>query len=220
MKTAMEYTSFSDRDLITGLLASFYILDYGFISRVNADGTINVTHAKRQVTTEDVELPETVSKNIEVLTLSGKGFSVQWDIQEGDQVLLLGLKDYIQQVAKVTKSTKQDAFIHYTRDTMKALPLSVFNNQTKVVVKAHGGTLSIDTEKKIELNGKTSHLVTYEELKQAIDTFMAALNTHTHPISWTGSSGSGTSSPPTDSMSFDISASKAGKVTTKAGEGD
>lgn len=202
MKTAMEYTSFSDRDLITGLLASFYILDYGFISKVNADGTINVTHAKRQVTTEDMELPETVSKNIEVLTLSGKGFSVQWDIQEGDQVLLLGLKDYIQQVAKVTKSTKQDAFIHYTRDTMKALPLSIFNNQAKVVVKAHGGTLSIDTEKDIELNGKTSHLVTYEELA-------AALALHKHEFT-----GQGTVGLPTN---LDISGAKAGKVTTKAG---
>lgn len=201
MKTAMEYTSFSDRDLITGLLANFYILDYGFISSVNADNTINVTHAKVQVTTEDVELPETVTKNIEVLTLSGKGFSIQWDIQEGDQVLLLGLKDYIQQVAKVTKSTKQDAFIHYTRDTMKALPLSIFNNQAKVVVKAHGGTLSIDTDKDIELNGKTSHLVTYEELA-------AALALHTHSFV-----GDGTVGTPTN---LDISSAKAVRLKAAA----
>lgn len=220
MKTFIEETQYSDRDLIVRLLANFYIIDYGFVNKVNADGTVNVTHAKRPMTLEDVELPETRTNNLEVLCLSGAGFTLQWDIQAGDQVLLLGLKDYVREVAKVTKSSSQEAFIHYTRDNMKVFPLTVFNNQARVVVKAHGGTLSIDTEKKIELNGKTSHLVTYEELKQAIDTFMAALNTHTHPISWTGSSGSGTSSPPTASMSFDISASKAGKVTTKAGEGD
>lgn len=198
----LENTEFSDRDLITGLLASFYIIDYGFVNKVNADGTVNVTHAKRHETLEGVKLPETSTSGIEVLTLCGAGFSVVWDINPGDQVLLLGLKDYVPQVAKVTRATEQEAFIHYTRDTMKALPLCVFNNQAKVVVKAHGGTLSIDTEKNIELNGKTSHLVTYEELA-------AALALHKHQFTGDGSVGL-----PTD---LDISGAKAGKVTTKAG---
>ena len=216
MKTFIEDTQYSDRDLIVRLLSTFFIIDYGFVSKVNVDGTVNVTHAKLPVTTEGVELPETRTNNLEVLCLSGAGFTLQWDIEAGDQVLLLGLKDYVREVAKVTKSSSQDAFIHYTRDTMKVFPLSVFNNQARVVIKAHGGTLQIDTGKKIELNGKSSHLVTYEELDQAITTFMTALNRHTHPIS----SGSGTSSAPTTPMDFDISASKAGKVTTEAGEGD
>ena len=209
--TMIENTAFSDRDMITRLLTSFYIIDYGFVNKVNADGSVNVTHAKKHETLEGIKLPETVTSNLEVLTLSGKGFSVQWDIQAGDQVLLLGLKDYVPQVNKVTRATDQEAFIHYTRDTMKAFPLSVFNNQAKVVVKAHGGTLSIDTEKKIELNGNTSHLVTYEELAQALNTFMTALNSHTHSFSGTGSVGT----PST--MTLDISGAKAGKVTTKAG---
>ena len=218
--TMIEFTGLSERDMIVGLLGNFYILDYGFVSKVNADGTVNVTHAKRQQTIEGVKLPETRTTNLEVLTLCGAGFSIQWDVQPGDQVLLLGLKDYIPQVAKVTQSTDQATFIHYTRDTMKALPLSIFNKDARVTFKVDKGTLQIDTEKNVELNGNTSHLVTYEELAQAINTFMTALNSHTHPISWTGSSGSGTSSAPTTPMSFDISASKAGKVTTKAGEGE
>ena len=218
--TMIEFTGLSERDMIVGLLGTFYILDYGFVSKVNADGTVNVTHAKRQQTIEGVKLPETRTTNLEVLTLCGAGFSIQWDVQPGDQVLLLGLKDYIPQVAKVTQSTDQATFIHYTRDTMKALPLSIFNKDARVTFKVDKGTLQIDTEKNVELNGNTSHLVTYEELAQAINTFMTALNSHTHPISWTGSSGSGTSSAPTTPMSFDISASKAGKVTTKAGEGE
>ena len=218
--TMIEFTGLSERDMIVGLLGNFYILDYGFVSKVNADGTVNVTHAKRQQTIEGVKLPETRTTNLEVLTLCGAGFSIQWDVEPGDQVLLLGLKDYIPQVAKVTQSTDQATFIHYTRDTMKALPLCIFNKDARVTFKVDKGTLQIDTEKKVELNGNTSHLVTYEELNQAITAFMTALNSHTHPISWTGSSGSGTSSAPTTPMSFDISASKAGKVTTKAGEGE
>ena len=207
----IENTEFSDRDLITGLLASFYIIDYGFVNKVNADGTVNVTHAKKHETLEGIKLPETSTSGIEVLTLCGAGFSVVWDINPGDQVLLLGLKDYVPQVAKVTRATEQEAFIHYTRDTMKALPLCIFNKDAKVVIKADKGTLAIDTEKNIELNGNTSHLVTYEELSQALNTFMTALNSHTHSFEGTGSVGTPTP------MSLDISGSKAGKVTTKAG---
>jgi len=205
----IEFTGLSERDMIVGLLGNFYIIDYGFVSKVNADGTVNVTHAKRQQTIEGVKLPETRTTNLEVLTLCGAGFSIQWDIEAGDQVLLLGLKDYIPQVAKVTQSTEQATFIHYSRDTMKALPLSIFNKDARVTFKVDKGTLKIDTKKKIELNGNTSHLVTFEELQAAINTFIGALNSHTH-----SSGGSGT---PTSPMSLVITAAKAGKVTTKAG---
>ena len=211
-RTMIENTEFSDRDLITGLLASFYIIDYGFVNKVNADGTVNVTHAKKHETLEGIKLPETSTSGIEVLTLCGAGFSIQWDINPGDQVLLLGLKDYVPQVAKVTRATEQEAFIHYTRDTMKALPLCVFNKDAKVVVKADKGTLAIDTEKKIELNGNTSHLVTYEELNTALQNMWGLVKAHSHPAT----QGS-TSQSTTLQVDLDISGAKAGKVTTKAG---
>lgn len=200
--TMIEFTGLSERDMIVGLLGNFYILDYGFVSKVNADGTVNVTHAKRQQTIEGVKLPETRTTNLEVLTLCGAGFSIQWDIEAGDQVLLLGLKDYIPQVAKVTQSTEQATFIHYSRDTMKALPLSIFNKDARVTFKVDKGTLKIDTEKTIDLNGNTSHLVTYEELD-------AALKLHTHSCP----SGGGESSGPNG---LDISFAKAAKVRTKS----
>ncbi len=78
-RTVIEFTEFSERDLITRLVSSFFILDYGFIGKVNADGTVNVTHAKRPQTMEGVELPETRTNNLELLTLSGGGFSIKWE---------------------------------------------------------------------------------------------------------------------------------------------
>ena len=215
----IENTEFSDRDMITRLLASFYILDYGFVNKVNADGSVNVTHAKKHETLEGIKLPETTTNNIEVLTLSGAGFSVVWDIQPGDQVLLLGLKDYVPQVNKVTRATEQEAFIHYTRDTMKAFPLSVFNKDAKVLVQVDKGTLAIKTEKKIELNGNTSHLVTWEELN---NTLVAAFNSHIHTTSSSGGPSSGpkvmSGDPPSPvGLTVNISSAKAGKITTKAG---
>lgn len=213
MQSVLEAAEYSERDMIVALLASFYILDYGFVSKVNADGTVNVTHAKLPKMLDGTELPETRTNNLEVLTLSGGGFALQWDIEAGDQVLLLGLKDYIPEVSKVTKSSKQESFIHYNRDTMKVFPLSAFNPESRVVIRIEKGTLKADTQKKIELNGNTSHLVTYEELAAALNTFVTALNSHTHGCP----SGGGTSSTPT-AMTLNISGAKAGKVTTKAGD--
>ena len=214
--TMIENTAFSVRDMITGLLSSFYILDYGFVNKVNADGSVNVTHAKKHETLEGIKLPETTTNNIEVLTLSGAGFSVVWDIQPGDQVLLLGLKDYVPQVGKVTRATDQEAFIHYTRDTMKAFPLSVFNKDAKVVVQVDKGTLKVDTEKKIELNGNTSHLVTYEELNTALQDMWTLIKGHGHSVTVGQQSGTASASS-TLQTTLDISGAKAGKVTTKAG---
>ena len=210
--TMMELTRFSERDMITGLLANFYILDYGFVSLVNADGTVNVTHAKRQETIEGVKLPETRTYRLEVLTLSGAGFSVKWDIQPGDQVLLLGLKDYIPRAAEVRRSSEQEAFIHYTRDTMKAFPLSVFNGEARVKIEADKGTLKVTTVGNIELNGKSSHLVTWEELNQALQTMWTLVQNHSHPAT------QGSTSPsPTLEVPLDISGAKAAKVTTGPG---
>lgn len=137
---------FSDRDLITSVINTFYILDYGFVSTVNDDGTVDVTHAKRLKTRYGDSLDPTKTKSVELLTLSGKGFSINWDIKQGDQVLLLGLKDYIPSVEDVTSATETTVYLHYTRETLKAFPLSVFNDEAKVTVSIEDGSIEMGAE--------------------------------------------------------------------------
>lgn len=139
----VQATGLSDKDLITNILNNFFILDYGYINKVNADKTVNVTHAAKPVLLDGTELPETTTDNVEVLTISGAGFSLQWDYKANDKVLLLGLKDYVPKVDNVKKAEVPKAFIHYDRSTIKAIPLCVFSSKAKVCIKVENGKLSI-----------------------------------------------------------------------------
>lgn len=135
--------SLSERNLIESVLASFFIVDYGFIKKVNADKTIDVTHAKQLKMTTGESMKPTVTTGVEVLTICGAGFSFNFDYKKGDKVLLLGLKDYVPEVEEVTSATETTAYLHYSRETIKAVPLCVFNEEAKVQVKVENGKLTI-----------------------------------------------------------------------------
>lgn len=200
----------TEKSLIESVLASHYIVDYGFIKKVNADETIDVTHAKQLKTLSGKSLSATVTTSVEVLTLSGAGFALKFDYKKGDRVLLLGLKDYVPEVGKVTSATETTAYLHYSRETLKALPLCVFSDEAKVKVEIEAGTVKVTTEKKIELNGNSKQFVTWAELNQALQGLVNALNSHTHS---NGNQGSPTGGPMI-SMSLDISSSKTKTVLT------
>ncbi len=144
----------TERTLIESILSSYYIIDYGFIKTVNGDETIDVTHAKQLKTMEGETLPATVTKNVEVLTLAGAGFSFKFDYKKGDKVLLLGFKDYIPKTEDVTSATETTAYLHYSRETLKAIPMCVFNGDAKVKVEVKEGTLTIECEKDVNITAK------------------------------------------------------------------
>lgn len=141
--SVFEAQRFTERTLIESILASHYIVDYGFIKAVNTDKTIDVTHAKQLKTLDGESLKATVTKNVEVLTLCGGGFSFTFDYKKGDKVLLLGLKDYVPKVEDVNSATETTAYLHYTRETIKAIPMCIFNSDAKVQIKVENGKLTI-----------------------------------------------------------------------------
>lgn len=155
----------TERSLIESVLASHYIIDYGFIKKVNADGTVDVTHAKQLKTLAGKTLPATVTTGIEVLTLSGAGFSLKFDYRKGDRVLLLGLKDYVPKVEEVTSATETTAYLHYSRETLKAVPMSVAGGDAKVRVEVSEGTLTIECDKDVVVNAKGKCTVTSTHTK-------------------------------------------------------
>ena len=214
----------TERTLIESILSSFFILDYGYIKTVNADETIDVVHAKKLKLINGKELNQTVTKSIEVLTLAGSGFSFKFDYKKGDKVLLLGLKNYIKNVKDVTQATETTSYQHYTRETLKAIPMCVFNGDAKVTMKIKDGNVTVDAKGKtevsaqtIELNGNTKQFVTWAELNTALSGFVTQLSaallgaTYVNtagvstPLSWTGGT------PP---ATLDISASKTTTVVT------
>lgn len=210
MMDTIQATGLTDKDLITAILSNFFIVDYGYINKVNPDKTINVTHAAKPVLMDGTELGETTTDNVEVLTIAGAGFSVQWDYKAKDKVLLLGLKDYVPKVNSVESAEVPKAFIHYNRSTLKAIPLCIFSNDAKVIVEVKDGDLSVKTQKKIKLNGDSKQFVTWAELNQALTTFTTALVSHTHDITSPGYP----SGPAVGVPSIDISAAKTTTVVT------
>ncbi len=216
--SVFESERLTERSLIESILSSFYIIDYGYIKTVNPDETIDVIHAKKLKLLNGKELNQTLTKKIEVLTVAGSGFSFKFDYKKGDKVLLLGLKNYIKKVEDVTSATETTAYTHYTRETLKAIPMCVFNKDAKVKLEIKdgnttlkgSGTLKIETEKKIELNGNSKQFVTWAELNQALQQLITKLNTHTH----TCIEEEAPTSPPIVPMSIDISASKTTTVVT------
>lgn len=156
--TNTQAARFTDRDLIENIIESYFIVDYGFIDQVNADGTIDVVHAKKGQTIDGKPLPEYATKRIELLTLSCAEFSIQLKPTKGDNVLLLGLKDYVQNAAGINTATQNDVFIHYQQNTMKAVPLSLFNNDAKLKIEIDGGDLSFVTDGKVKIKANQAEI--------------------------------------------------------------
>jgi hypothetical protein len=162
---------------------------------------------------------------VEVLTIAGSGFSINFDYKKGDKVLLLGLKNYVPKVDDVTSATETTAYLHYSRETLKALPLCVFNDDAKVKIEVEDGalklttsknteveadTLKVTTKKKVELNGNSKQFVTWAELNQALTTFTTALVSHTHNITSPGQP----SGPAVGVPTIDITAAKTTTIVT------
>lgn len=211
-----ESERFNDQTLIESILASHYILDYGFIKNVNPDKTVDVTHAKRLKTLDGQSLPATVTTKVEVLTISGGGFAFNFDYKKGDKVLLLGLKNYVPKVEEVTSASETTSYMHYSRETLKAIPMCVFSDEAKVKVEVEEGTMKVTTQKKIELNGNTKQFVTWAELNNALQQLWTAIKAHTHPAQVNTGTGTGTAAASVDlsTVTLDISAAKTEKVVT------
>lgn len=197
--TTLQATSLNERDLIENILSSFYIVDFGYINQVNPDKTVNVTHAGKKVMIDGTELSETVTENVEVLTICGSGFGVSFDYKAGDRVLLLGLKTYVPKVSEVTQAEIPKSFIHYNRATLKAIPMCIFSEDSQVKIIAESGALTITAEKtikingdKIELNGNGKQFVSWQELNTALTQFLTALKTSLQTATYVNAGGTPT----------------------------
>ena len=117
-------------------------------------------------------------------------------------------------------------FLHYTRETIKAIPLCIFNSDADAKIEIDNGKMTISTkdnivvnsDKKIELNGNSKQFVTYTELDNALQELWGKIKVHTHEVSTTGSATaqSGTAAPSTSlsTVVLDISASKTTSIVT------
>ena len=138
----MSGFGYTTRDLIRDIVAGRYIVDFGVITKVSGDKTkVDVEHAiQRKIL--GIQLPATMSHDVEVLWPASAQFSAKFDLAAGDTVLLLGLKDYVK-TAKITRSDKTDVPLHYSQANLKALPVGLFNTSASVQLAISGGLVQL-----------------------------------------------------------------------------
>lgn len=156
--------------------------------------------------------------NVPVLFPSSGDFSMLWPLKKGDGCLIIfsefGIGNYLNGLDEITESddisrfSMTDAICIPGLWSFKTAPqTNAAADEFHLVYK--GKTIAIN-DSAVNINGSSKAFVTHAELNSALQSFMTALNLHTHPTA-----ASGPPSPPTAPMSLNISA--AATTTVKTG---
>lgn len=167
------------RDFVLDLIEDKFISDYGIISAVNGDGTIDVKHAIIRTLKAGGDLGITETKNIEVMWPSVGQLSIKADLAIGDKVWLVGMKHYLPTL-NITAPTEQTVYYSYTRETMKAVPVALFDGTAKVTITAKDGKLSLSASNGVAVDAKAGTVSiknTAQSLKTLLDTLIDDLTT-------------------------------------------
>ena len=164
----LENHSTTDRDVIKSIIAEFFFADFGTVAAVygSPPATVDVNHSV-QPKVYGQQMPTTLTKGVELLFPGGGGgMSFEWDVSVGDPVLLVGLRDFVKTVV-APQPAPTDVPLHYTQETLKAVPLGPYNSAAAFVIRVTGGVL--------QLAGSTYSMTLYENLNTALQTFLTAL---------------------------------------------
>lgn len=150
MDYILDNMGVSQRDLINSIINSKFMLDYGKIITVNSDKTVNVQHAvpmtlRYPPKDYDSKAHPTTSYNLEVLYIGSSEFSSSFELKVGDPVLLIGLKDYIDDTQNIS-GDPNTTFSHYDQNTLKVLPLTGINSSSQTQINIVNGLFQIKTQ--------------------------------------------------------------------------
>lgn len=198
----------TERDLIEACIEARFFIDLGVVTAVSSDKTtVDVQHVVRpKVNGED--LPITTTSGVEVYHPGGSAeYSEYWELEAGDIVLLVGLRDFISDSSVGISPDTQKVGLHYVQETMKAIPMGRYNSGARAHLHVKDGKWKLEASSEITLNGDTKRFVTWDELN-------TALQNHTHSagtlVSPSGAVTGATGAP----IALDISAAKTTTIKT------
>ena len=178
MLNVLDGMPVNEVDIIHSIIDSSFFADYGIVSTVNSDDTINVTHATLPVYYDGNALEKRETYNVEVIYPAGYNMGIKWPIKVGDGVLLIGLKNYIESTNGILEPTdKPDVSVHYTQNTMKAIPLQSVT-APKITISTDGKDLSIN-------NTATLGLIQIKNAAKSLETILENILTHISGITTT-----------------------------------
>jgi hypothetical protein len=147
------------RDVVASVIASQFIVDYGIITAVSSDKKkVDVKHAVIDTLKTGEALDAYETSSVELLYPSSSGLSIKYDVAVNDPVLLIGLKNLVDDTTAVNPAT-QTAYTHYNQATLKAIPLAGADTAAKVRMITDNGLLTVENNNgKFELkaNGQVS----------------------------------------------------------------
>jgi len=146
----------TETDLIRNIVSSYTFLDYGLVSRVNS-GSVDVKLINKKMG-QELEL-----KDVELLGLGSGALSVTVEAVEGDLVLLLGIRTYIDRLSSVEVPLDKASRIYYDLANVKAVQIAPpkeskvtidINADGKVTLTATGDVL-VSTDGKVDIAATT-----------------------------------------------------------------
>lgn len=188
---------FSEAQVIDSRIDAREFADYGYITAVNGGAVDVMLDAPATVwgnAVSNVEL-----KNIELLFPVASGLSLEIEVKAGDQVLLLGLRTYVQAVANVKAQVslireKPASPFMYSRETIKAIPLSSLRTigtgagQSSLYMRAKAAKLQVK-------NSTRSLFTVLDNFEQAVKDFNTAVTTFSNTTSQASLTAGGASAP-------------------------
>ena len=196
------------------IFANINCVQIGKIEKVNDNQTVEIQiQIKRRVKNEEtVNYPLLV--DCPYFVLSGGGAYIDMPIAVGDYCLVIFNDRNIdnwwstENVAEPADRRKHNLSDGIAIVGIMPESKALDRDGSKVRIRAAGYDYDVDADS-INFNGNSKPFVTHAELNTALQTFITALNLHTHPTAATGPP-----SPPTAPMSLDISASQTTTVKT------
>jgi len=197
----------SEAEKIDSRIAEKSIVDYGIVTAVSSNRVDVNLQAKATAWGEDVGIVEL--KSVELLFPVSSGLSFEMEVKVGDSVLLLGLKNYVQSVASITEPAKPEMPFKYSRENIKAVPLSSLRSigsstgQSSLYMRAKAG--------KLQVKNATKSLYT------ALDSFETAIQTFSSSTSQASlTAGAGSSASLASALNVLLASMNASIATAKA----
>lgn len=202
--------------VLKAFIAAYNFINIGIVTKVINENYVNVRLYHKSATGKNI-----VIKSVRLLHIGTTKCKLSITPAVGENVLLLCPKDFIEKLEYNHEADINEIYYSAYGDiNMCGLLIreeADDNVKTTISVDQSGnvsitteGNVNINSEKNVNINGDADPFVKWTELNNKLNTFINALNNHTHS---NGNEGSPTGVPITP-MSLDISDSKTSNIFT------
>jgi hypothetical protein len=196
------------KDLKNEIFSTFNCIQIGIIEKVTpANQTVEITLQIKRAAVDGTSTAIPLLVDCPYFVLQGGGAYIDMPISKGDYcVVLFNDRDIDTWWSTANMTDPNTTRKHSLSDGIALVGINPKPN----ALPMDGTKTRVINPDGIELNGNTKTFVTHTELNTALQTFITALNLHTHVCAAVGVP----SATPLPAMSIDISAAKTTTVKT------